>query len=80
MLDELLGFLPPQARGELRSPRHRQRKKSLPLPLVKRSVNPASELQSEPALPLVRRGAGPAAAEAGRAVLELVSEPPTDDD
>ena len=78
LLAELVQFLPPQARGALLAPEKRERRKSLPLPLVKRGVTAPEP--SEPALPLVKRGGSAAPPSKRRAVLELVGDPPKPDD
>lgn len=78
LFDELVRFLPPPARASA----SRERKKSLPLPLVQRTPPVRDQLVSEPALPLVRKGRGAEPGEKRKAVLELVSDPsaPNDDD
>lgn len=76
---ELLRFLPPPARHATAIGTARERKKSLPLPLVKRAPV-EREAISETALPLVRRGSSESPPSKRRAVLELVGEsnPPFD--
>lgn len=81
LLREVSLFLPPPARGVALASAGRERRKSLPLPLVKRSRPEELEAASEPALPLVKRGGSPPESKR-RAVLELVepSTPGTDDE
>ncbi|MBK8995180.1 MAG: serine/threonine protein kinase [Myxococcales bacterium] len=74
LLGELVKFLPPQARGALLSTPKRERRKSLPLPLVKRTSDPVEDVHSEPALPLVKRGSATGPGSKRRAVLELVGD------
>lgn len=72
LLSELVLFLPPQARGAFLQAGGRERRKSMPVPLVKRSTDAAPEEHAEPALPLVKRGGASAPGAKRRAVLELV--------
>ncbi|MCC6900726.1 MAG: serine/threonine protein kinase [Polyangiaceae bacterium] len=78
LLDELVRFLPRPARAVAT----RERKKSLPLPLVQRSPAARGEQVSEPALLLVPKAKAPRPGVERKAVLELVSDPPgpTDED
>ncbi len=73
---ELARFLPPPAKNATAA--GRERVKSMPLPLVKRSPG-AEEPPSEAVLPLVRRGGTGVPESRRRAVLELVHDTPSHD-
>jgi hypothetical protein len=72
---ELRGFMAPPPKT-MAAPVRRPRKKSEPLPLVKKSGGGAIDppLHSEPALPLVTRSGPPSSEEPRKAVLELVGD------
>ena len=76
LLEELVRFLPPPARRSA----PRERTKSLPLPLVQRVGAVPRDLATEPALPLLKRAAAGSPTAKSRAVLELIGEPPNDED